>query len=51
MGLRLFLLALHDMILHVRRREVYRYSHGGEWRFMGLEADDWFARLMVGRAK
>lgn len=43
---RIVLLGIHDGLLGVKRREIYRYE-GGEWRFAGLEANGWFARLVV----
>lgn len=45
---RIILLAFHDFVLGVKRREVYRYEHS-EWVFKGLEANDWVARLLVGK--
>lgn len=44
---RIILLAVHDALLGVRRREVYRYENGGDWRFAGVEAKGWFASLVL----
>jgi hypothetical protein len=46
MSWRIVLLAIHDTLRGVYRREVYRYEQE-EWRFQGLEATDWFARLVL----